>query len=255
MSNHPSLLHVASPSMCNMQQKGIFRDFHATDYATITQQVSLKALATHAFLRNSSRNCHATSPLSAVQQELYKTYVFVAQKTHPSIGQMEAELLALDAVFRRPQLMNNAEVFSSTGGDDHMSSHVTPHLDAWVNALNKLLARTKPKAIKLEKWSMVLDHTCLMLHSQSGMLAKLVQHGWSFHDILGCHPTHPEQRYDYMGLLLLVGNRMIEDIRSEVVTLRTPLGSIQQYKRELFLPSDRILLTDLGTSHSIGNLL
>lgn len=80
MSIRTRLLHVAFPSARNMQQKGFFKDFNATSYATIVQRAALKALNTNALLCNRACNKCATLTFFRMQQKFIKKYVFVASK-------------------------------------------------------------------------------------------------------------------------------------------------------------------------------
>src|SRR5688500_37281 len=71
-----SLLHVASPRECNTQQPP---QYHATSYATTTQQPLAKPVSLLDLARNKLCNNHATSSKKDAQQAHQKQGVDVAR--------------------------------------------------------------------------------------------------------------------------------------------------------------------------------
>lgn len=46
-------------------------------------------------------------------------------------------------------------------------------------------------------------------------MAAIVRFGWTVADVFGCHPTHPQQRYDCMGLLLMMAESEVISVVDE----------------------------------------
>jgi hypothetical protein len=52
--------------------------------------------------------------------------------------------------------------------------------------------------------------------------------GWSTLDIFGCHPTHPADRYDTMGLVWMIADAEVVAMGAEVINLRNAAGTLQR---------------------------
>jgi hypothetical protein len=121
----------------------------------------------------------------------------------------------------------------------------TPLPSEWKESIETLLTRQKPECFNKVIWANI--NLQVKELSKSSFLKRIVQHGWSLKDIFGCHPTHPNQRYDYMGLLMLLeaGHKTVHDVTKEGIILKTHTGAFQTCRRFITPIPDQITLMDL----------
>lgn len=102
---------------------------------------------------------------------------------------------------------------------------------AWERVLTTLLHREKPQGVTQQKWDSILHQINLLLGTNSAHLMDMIKHNWSLKNIFGCHKIHPQQRYDAMGLLMLLQGREIEEVKKDCIILRTPSGDKQALRK------------------------
>lgn len=116
--------------------------------------------------------------------------------------------------------------------------------DCWALAIAKIQLRSKPKSITEEKWQEIK----ITLEMLTTCLKDIIAHNWKISDIFGCHPTAPEQRFDVMGLLMLLnkGDRIIE-VNKDVIRIQNMKGAILSYYRPYYsyLLNQRLLLHEM----------
>jgi hypothetical protein len=108
-------------------------------------------------------------------------------------------------------------------------------------AVEKILTRSKPKGFSDKFWTGL----CFNTEKITPHLTTLIQCGWTLKNIFGCHPTHPSQRYECMGLLLLLEDNTIHEVTEGSITLKTRTGAIQTYRRHVTPLPDQITLMEL----------
>lgn len=102
----------------------------------------------------------------------------------------------------------------------------------WAEAFVKLLLRSKPDNISKKRWQTIINQISLLLDVNSSHLKNVIKYGWGIDDIFGCHRITPEQRYDGMGLLMLLQDREIVEVKKDVIVLKQE-DSLQTYRKSL----------------------
>jgi len=141
MEPEADVLRVAFPRACNTQQTPLN---HATTSATVTQHVSLKALARKALENNNTRNNRATASLKTTQQGANSDPRFVAQQT---ALQAFIELVRATGVSKHQLLLNREEIESQVDADDirELLSNDRAYRQDWAELLAHRLCTARLK--------------------------------------------------------------------------------------------------------------
>jgi hypothetical protein len=123
-----------------------------------------------------------------------------------------------------------------------LSSSVFPL--EWQTLLTRLLTREKPSSLRQGEWNGVFYQVHLWLGKDKEQFQKIIHKGWTPRDVFGCHGKKPRNRYDCMGLILLLEDKTIQSVTHEFIEIKTPSGAIQTYykPKPLYVPSDKITL-------------
>ena len=124
---------------------------------------------------------------------------------------------------------------------------------SWSNALAVISTRNKPGFIDQKYWDRILLSIPDLLKGNPSWISTVINHGWSMTDIFGCHPTSPQNRIDYMGILLLLHGKEIIEVLRDVIILKTTSGAIQTYRRP-FLTSPEQTTLDLLPDEELSDL-
>ena len=139
-----------------------------------------------------------------------------------------------------------AEALAALGGKVDLSLLDTVP-SPWREECSKLLTRPAPRTIPQRRWDGIVGHTRALISPISHHMENLAQYRWGLHDIFGCHPTAPEARIDYMGLLLLLSDRItLRGIYQGEILLNTVSGSLQRFQRPLGPLPGQVLLTQVS---------
>jgi hypothetical protein len=122
---------------------------------------------------------------------------------------------------------------------------VTPSLmdipTDWAAGLTALAEKPCPIKIEPKRWLQLQGDANRLVDRWGRQAAAL---GWSTLDIFGCHPTHPTDRYDTMGLVWMIADADVVAMGAEVANLRKAT-SILQRVRKCLVAHGRILAWDL----------
>jgi len=106
---------------------------------------------------------------------------------------------------------------------------VTPSLTDiptdWTLDLRNIAEKLCPVMIEPKRWLQLQEDANRFVDQWGRQAAAL---GWSALDIFGCHPTHPTDRYDAMGLVWMIADAEIVAMGPEVVNLRKASGTLQR---------------------------
>jgi hypothetical protein len=106
---------------------------------------------------------------------------------------------------------------------------VTPSLTDiptdWAAGLQGIAEKPCPIAIDPKRWLQLKEDANRFVDQWGGQAAAL---GWSALDIFGCHPTHPADRYDTMGLVWMIADAEVVAMGAEVANLRKAAGTLQR---------------------------
>jgi hypothetical protein len=95
----------------------------------------------------------------------------------------------------------------------------------WTSGLLGIAEKPCPIAIDPKRWLQLQADAKRFVDQWGGQAAAL---GWSTLDIFGCHPTHPADRYDTMGLVWMIADAEVVAMGAEVANLRKAPGALQR---------------------------
>ena len=108
--------------------------------------------------------------------------------------------------------------------------------------LTTILTRAKPTSLSQVKWDFVLMQARLWIEEGKSQLENIIKNGWTLQDIFGCHQTSPGNRYECMGMLLLLQVKTIETVNQDCILFKTASGATQSYWRpQLISPAQTTL--------------
>jgi hypothetical protein len=113
--------------------------------------------------------------------------------------------------------------------------------DDWTEGLKRMRHRPCPIAINPKHWLLLQDAAMRFVELWGEQAAAL---GWSALDIFGCHPTHPADRYETMGLVWMIADAEVVAMGAEVANIRNAAGALQMVWK-CPVSHGRILLWDL----------
>jgi hypothetical protein len=103
---------------------------------------------------------------------------------------------------------------------------------AWREALARIEAHSRPAGISAERWSQVVADALYLLAEWGHALYVT---GWELADLFSAHRIRPLDRYDGMGLCLLLQGRKVGLILADRITIHA--GASVQYFRRFHLAS------------------
>jgi len=107
---------------------------------------------------------------------------------------------------------------------------------SFAQALAALSTRNKPKSITQQKWDQILLNLSGLLKGTPPWLYQISNNGWGVTDVFGCHTSNPQNRIDYMGLLLLLKDKEVIEVSKDCIALKTGGGARQTYRRPFLTP-------------------
>jgi hypothetical protein len=106
---------------------------------------------------------------------------------------------------------------------------VTPSLmdipTDWATGLQGIAEKPCPVMIEPKRWLQFQGDASRFVDRWGGQAAAL---GWSSLDIFDCHPTHPTDRYDAMGLVWMIADTEVVAMGAEVAKIRKAAGTLQR---------------------------
>lgn len=95
----------------------------------------------------------------------------------------------------------------------------------WTAGLRGIAEKPCPMTIEPKRWLQLQGDANRFVGHWGVQAAAL---GWSTLDIFGCHPTHPADRYDAMGLVWMLAAAEVVAMGAEVAKLRKASGTLQR---------------------------
>ena len=100
----------------------------------------------------------------------------------------------------------------------------------WSNAIETTSTRNKPKGISKSRWIGIVKRLDILMHEGKSHLLKIIEYGLPLEEIFGCHTFAPDVRTDGMGLLMLLPQSIVSDIKMTGATLTSKTGAITTYR-------------------------
>lgn len=91
---------------------------------------------------------------------------------------------------------------------------------SWSNAIEITLTRNTPRNISESRWRDIIQRLKVLIYEEKNHLLKMIAYGWSIEELFGCHKFAPDVRIDGMGLLMLLPNVSIAEIKPTVAFLK-----------------------------------
>ena len=134
--------------------------------------------------------------------------------------------------FRGFQSSRNLMADGNDGNSEPAAASDEPARDgiprAWADGVAKLTTIARPAMVRPDRWRRAVADAECFLDQWGAQAASL---GWSTLDVFGAHPTHPVQRLDLAGLLLLLHGDELAAITADTAGIRTRSGAILTYYR------------------------
>jgi hypothetical protein len=98
----------------------------------------------------------------------------------------------------------------------------------WVDGVARLISIPYPAMVRPHRWRLAVKDARRLLRDWAAQASAL---GWTTVDIFGCHPTHPVERLDCAGLILLLHGDQVAAITNNSACTRTRTGATLSYCR------------------------
>lgn len=109
----------------------------------------------------------------------------------------------------------------------------------WRAGLGRLLAMPRPRPVVVPALWETVQRASAWLDT-TGTLAAAHGLGWDALDIWGCHPEHPMQRYDLMGLAWCMSGATVSTINAgEALLVKNLNGNVLRVQRRSAEPQAR----------------
>ena len=98
----------------------------------------------------------------------------------------------------------------------------------WIEGVSLLPTIARPACIRAPRWQQIIADADRFLGDWAAKASAL---GWKTIDVFGAHPTHPIQRLDCAGLILLLRGDELLAMTAETARIRTRTGAVMTYYR------------------------
>lgn len=99
---------------------------------------------------------------------------------------------------------------------------------AWAEGVACLSTIARPAMVRPDRWRQAVTDAERFLRDWGAQASGL---GWSTLDVFGAHPTHPLQRLDCAGLVILLRGDEVVALTAEATHTRTCSGALLTYPR------------------------
>jgi hypothetical protein len=96
------------------------------------------------------------------------------------------------------------------------------------NATLHMLSLSRRGCIKPNRWRLIIADSHRFVDRWG---AQAVALGWSTFDIFGAHPTHPVERLDLAGLVILLHGDSLLALTADSARIGTTSGALLTYRR------------------------
>ena len=101
-------------------------------------------------------------------------------------------------------------------------------ISEWTEGILHMLSLSRPGCIKPDRWRLIIADSHRFVDRWG---AQAVALGWSTFDIFGAHPTHPVERLDLAGLVILLHGDSLLALTADSARIRTTSGALLTYPR------------------------
>ena len=138
--------------------------------------------------------------------------------------------------------IENAECEGASAKVAKVAKVAPPNVPAeWADGVARLITLPPPTMVHRPRWQLAVKDARRFLRDWAGQASAL---GWTTLDVFGAHPTHPVERVDRAGLIILLhGNEVVAITRDSACT-RTRSGATLSYCRRP--RPDAVPLWELG---------
>jgi hypothetical protein len=98
----------------------------------------------------------------------------------------------------------------------------------WTEGILLMLSLSRPACIKPDRWRLIIADSHRFVDRWGTSAVAL---GWSTLDIFGANPTHPVERLDYAGVVLLLHGDEVVALTDDSARIRTGSGALLTYYR------------------------
>jgi hypothetical protein len=98
----------------------------------------------------------------------------------------------------------------------------------WIDGVARLSTLPLPTIVRRERWCLAIRDARRFLRDWGAQASAL---GWTTLDVFGAHPTHPLQRLDAAGLIVLLCGAEVVALTADTARIRKRSGAILSYER------------------------
>lgn len=129
---------------------------------------------------------------------------------------------------KNPTRQNFRNFGISGAGAENQNGIFDPVISEWTEGILHMLSLSRRGCIKPDRWRSIIadSHRFVDRWGTSAMAL-----GWSTFDIFGAHPTHPVERLDYAGVVILLHGDDLVALTANTARIRTSSGTLLTYYR------------------------
>ena len=101
-------------------------------------------------------------------------------------------------------------------------------ISEWNEGILHMLSLSRPGCIKPDRWRLIIADSHQFVDRWGAQAAAL---GWTTLDVFGAHPTHPIERLDLAGLIILLHGDDLVALTADTARIRTSSGTLLTYYR------------------------
>lgn len=113
----------------------------------------------------------------------------------------------------------------------------------WAEAFARMELMRRPASIPQHRWQTIINNTGILLDKH---IHDLIKHGWTTQDVFGVHLSCPHKRYDSMGLLYLLKDSEVHEIKDSSIRLQTSTGGFQVYRKPIYPSQEQIFIWQIN---------
>jgi hypothetical protein len=113
-------------------------------------------------------------------------------------------------------------------GAEHRSGISDRVITEWTEGILHMLSLSRPACIKSDRWRLIVADSHRFVDRWGTSAVAL---GWSTFDVFGEHATHPVERLDHAGVVLLLHGDEVVALTADSARIRTSSGTLLTYYR------------------------
>jgi hypothetical protein len=107
-------------------------------------------------------------------------------------------------------------------------THFDPYPPSWAAGLRRLNPDQPVEGFEHRRWLLLLQDCWQLLGDHGADLHRL---DWRANDLFGADPDAPAARLDRAGLVLVICGGMVDRVRPDAITIRSPSGALLCFRR------------------------